>query len=779
MLVYRSATRRVSPDALVDEITGLITGLIATADASEDTWTELLIACGELESAATDAIAPECDELTPLASALNQLTNAAAAGALASWGGDHGAARDVSITQALDGVRGALATVSLSRELEIGVPEGFAYYGLYPETYAAAARELLDARCPAEASRIVCIGIRSIGTTLGAVVAAVARERGREVVSLTVRPRGHPFDRRLTLGPALRDALAREAAASALFAIVDEGPGLSGSSFASVADAIGGLGVPDERIVLLPSWIPASDDLRSARGRDRWSRHQKFCTSFEQLFESTEEPVNIARRMGISAARTQNVSGGAWRRVVYDDERDWPGVQPQHERRKYLVRDASGASVALLKFAGLGRSGRAAVGRARTLAAAGVAPRVLGAQRGLVATEWVAGDPAFEGEADATLIDAVAQHVAHLARATRSHEAVPFDELLHIAHVNTSEALGDEVGNRLGRALERSRPRVMHARVCAVDGRMLPHEWICSAHGWRKVDGIDHHDDHFLPGDQEPAWDIASAIVELLLDAQQTCALIDAYIAASGDRDVVMRLPFHHAVYLATRLGYVTLAAESLGDQPDATRLRALARRYTAMLRRAAVTLGAIEPLSLPAAWDNVRAIVFDADGTLRRTTVAGAPCPHAPDEWQLLPWAADGVLTRLPWGNALALGVASNQDHVGYGHLSERQARALLRSMAVEATGAVADSAAVQLCPHVLEIACACRKPGGGMLHALLTHWAIAPDALLFVGDTPTDAEAARRAGARFVHVDDFAHALAAAARGAAPHHSIISSSA
>jgi D-glycero-D-manno-heptose 1,7-bisphosphate phosphatase len=35
---------------------------------------------------------------------------------------------------------------------------------------------------------------------------------------------------------------------------------------------------------------------------------------------------------------------------------------------------------------------------------------------------------------------------------------------------------------------------------------------------------------------------------------------------------------------------------------------------------------------------ENIKLIIFDMDGTLRRTTVEGKPCPHAPGEWELLP---------------------------------------------------------------------------------------------------------------------------------------------
>lgn len=758
VLVYRSATRRASPTALANEIDALLTATAAT-DAGADEWAELLIACGELESAATDAVSPECDEVTPLSVALSDLTRTVARGAVAAWDRRDTADTRASAREALDEARSVLAATSLPRTLEIGVPEGFAYYGLYPETYAAAGRALLDAD---DACRIACIGIRSIGTTLAGVVAAVVSGAGRVVMTCTVRPRGHPFDRTLSLAPALREALAREAAADALFVVVDEGPGLSGSSFASVADALGALGVPDERIVLLPSWIPSPDALRSRRAQERWGRHRKLCVSFEQVFECSSEILAVSRVPCPDAEHVANFSAGAWRRELYEDERDWPAVQPQHERRKYLLSDRAGAPIGLLKFAGLGRHGRAAAERAHSLARAGLTPRVLGSRRGFLATEWVRGTPAHVGETDTALLAAIARHVAHLAVTTRTNERAPFDELLHIVSINTREALGDAFARQLTAALERFRLSVQSARTCAVDGRMLPHEWIRTERGWLKVDGVDHHDDHFLPGDQDPAWDVAGAMIEFLLDAAARDALVRAYVQCSGDRDIGARLPFYEIAYLATRLGYVTLGAEALGTDADGERFRALARRYTAMLRRAAVALGAGALLQLPRQWRDVRAIVFDADGTLRRTTVAGAPCPHAPHEWRLLPWVADGLLARLPWGDTLALGLASNQDHVGYGHLSDRQARELLVAMAVEATGFVPDRDSVRLCPHVLEVGCECRKPGDGMLRALLAHFDVPAAALLFVGDAPSDAEAAHRAGVRFAHVEEFALTLA-----------------
>ncbi|HEX2251177.1 MAG TPA: HAD-IIIA family hydrolase, partial [Gemmatimonadales bacterium] len=102
-------------------------------------------------------------------------------------------------------------------------------------------------------------------------------------------------------------------------------------------------------------------------------------------------------------------------------------------------------------------------------------------------------------------------------------------------------------------------------------------------------------------------------------------------------------------------------------------------------------------------------------------------------------------------------LGIASNQDHVAYGHLSVTTARDLLRDLAHSATDSVPDDAALQLCPHPLEQDCACRKPNPGMLLAIMRHYGIQPADTMFVGNHEIDREAAARAGTAFAWSQDF----------------------
>lgn len=151
------------------------------------------------------------------------------------------------------------------------------------------------------------------------------------------------------------------------------------------------------------------------------------------------------------------------------------------------------------------------------------------------------------------------------------------------------------------------------------------------------------------------------------------------------------------------------------------------------------------------------RLCIFDADDTLRRTTVAGRPCPRTAEEWELLPGVAK-VLSSVEWnrGDGPFFGLASNQDQVGYGHLDEETARALLRDLARAAAAVTPPDEALQLCPHRLEIACSCRKPEPGMLLRVMALYGIAAEQTLFVGNADADRGAALAAGTDYADASE-----------------------
>ena len=154
---------------------------------------------------------------------------------------------------------------------------------------------------------------------------------------------------------------------------------------------------------------------------------------------------------------------------------------------------------------------------------------------------------------------------------------------------------------------------------------------------------------------------------------------------------------------------------------------------------------------------EGVRLYVFDADGTLRRTTVPGLPCPNRAGEWELIPGVRER-LAQIAWGEGGArFGVASNQGGVGLGYLTHGAARRLLEEMVVEAFGLRPPHGAVELCPHAPHLGCPCRKPQPGMLLRLMQRFRVPPGETLFVGDMDKDEGAARAAGTRFMWAHEF----------------------
>jgi D-glycero-D-manno-heptose 1,7-bisphosphate phosphatase len=115
-------------------------------------------------------------------------------------------------------------------------------------------------------------------------------------------------------------------------------------------------------------------------------------------------------------------------------------------------------------------------------------------------------------------------------------------------------------------------------------------------------------------------------------------------------------------------------------------------------------------------------------------------------------------------------MALASNQDHVAYGHLSEAMARRLLLDAAEAATCHRPEPGAARLCPHALDAGCPCRKPAPGLLLQAMAHHGAAAPETLFVGDAEVDRLAALAAGVAFTHVGDLVGRSREPASGAGP---------
>jgi hypothetical protein len=422
----------------------------------------------------------------------------------------------------------------LPPRIEVGVAEGYAYYGLFPETYVDAAEQFF------QTADYIVIGIRSIGTSLSAAVAGTLAELGGHVESFTIRPTGHPFHRAAHFDRPIDPAT--------IYLLVDEGPGLSGSSLGSVADALSAAGVPDARIVFFPSWNPDPDALLSLAARDRFRKHRSVVAAFDP---------EIVRR-GLSYWR--DVSAAKWRDILCTPGA-FPAVQPQHERRKFLHRGV------IAKFAGFGSRGKTAFDRARSLHDAGFIPSPLDLTNGFLFSAFVPGRPVEQ--ATPALIHRIADYLNHIQHTKPSLAPVPCTALSEMLTINLSEILNIDAGPLLA-----MRRLIEDAPTYNLDGRMLPHEWIETPEGFLKTDAVDHFDDHFFPGPQDIAWDVAAAMVEFSLDET---------FLRRFDPAVRKRVPFYLVAYSAFRLAYCRIAEKSA--PAEVPRFRALASRYETVTR--------------------------------------------------------------------------------------------------------------------------------------------------------------------------------------------------
>lgn len=540
----------------------------------------LFIEASELFQGSADAEFSRrgCDAASPLQDRLMAVLVDLAGAVMRSW-------RSGFLTPLPELPHATLRRLAASREgperIEVKTGEGYAFYALYPEAYAVAA-EALERSRPMQV-----IGIRSIGAGLAAIVAAGGAGR-----VTTVRPVGHPFRRELALAPDLTAGLLADPAAA--FAVVDEGPGLSGSSLGAVGDFFENHGVPEDRIAYFPSHAGDLGPQADPRHRARWARARRHVVDFDALVFCAENPAHrlehwVTDLVGAPLEPLQDISAGAWRTLRYAGEDHWPAANVQQERRKYLARTESGTW--LLKFVGLGRLGLRKLERARALAAAGFTPEVAGYRHGFLVERWREdARPLRAGEGDrAGLAATIARYLAFRAREFLAEpgSGASTAELLAMARHNAAEAMGGGWAAAFERLAERVAGAAAAVRRVETDNRMHRWEWLRAEDGALiKTDALDHHDAHDLIGCQDIAWDIVGAAIELDFSPVERDELRHAVERETGKAVDPDLLAFLTPCYLAFQLGFAALGAQSLAGWPqEAARLRAASETYAVRLR--------------------------------------------------------------------------------------------------------------------------------------------------------------------------------------------------
>jgi hypothetical protein len=505
---------------------------------------DALVRAGEIETGLEDA---ESAAAAPMSSVVDQLAEIACSGLSV----DHSSL--TSILAWLDGLEVPEAIICSH-------PEGFSYYGLNPLDFA----DLASRMAPDLPAKVAVIGIRSVGSTLGAVVAARLRAHGIDVERTTVRPGGEPYRRVTTFPPQQQNWLRARLDRPCDFLVVDEGPGFSGSTFLSVARALEKSGVPSSRIVLMGSRpFPAH-----AAGPDQareWSRFRSCVIDY-----ASHVPDGAGRSLG----------DGAWRELLYPGRQLWPACWVEQERIKHASSDGK----TFFKFEGFGRFGRMAREQAEQLAQAGLSPRWLDSDQGFGCYEFVRGRPLTGSDINEAQLSRMAAYCAYRLACFPA----PGSDLAMLAAM-ARQNLDVEFGGKL----REFQVEVPLTHPVYPDCRMHPHEWLMTANGVAlKTDAVGHAEGHQLPGPADIAWDLAGTIVEWQLSIAAADFFLEEYRRRSGDA-AQKRLRPYLMLYSVFRMAQCRLSSVSMAHRREARYLR---RQYEHHARRVKAMFPTLPP---------------------------------------------------------------------------------------------------------------------------------------------------------------------------------------
>jgi hypothetical protein len=587
VIVYGHPSRAASAD---DEIAALRARVgCALADLEDDrlhpgTLRGLLVTAGEIEQMVGDApaVAGAGREGREAAHAIRAATRCAAEAFRDEWrlaAGERRAAARAALARMLQALQAA--SVRAVRAT-VQIPEGFAFYALYPEHYLAAAARWASAHAGATRRDVLVVGVRSIGTTLSAVVGAMLEAHGWYVRRMTVRPTGHPWARRLPFA---------ELPGATWGLVVDEGPGLSGSSMSAVAAAMERAGVV--RVEFFPGHDRGPGHAASPAVRARWAATSSWCVPTSELRFSGRSLADALWHDALTNAGAEgrthaplleplacvdDLGAGAWRAWRFAGADEWPALCRPLERPQLLCTGASGRRV-LFAFAGFagapGGHGTLADARAErqhALAALGFAAPPLGAAHGWVAHAWDEGHAPHAAEATAALLHRIGAYVARGAGPwlDASDVMASREALERMVEVNVREALGDEPA---AAALAQVRASTARPGAGAGDGRLAPHDWIRTGDALIKGEAGGDAIDHTWRGRQPVVWDLAGAMLEWDRDGARHGDLLAGFAGAGGVVPDLATLEAYTVAYAAHRLGQATLFADAESDPDERARL--------------------------------------------------------------------------------------------------------------------------------------------------------------------------------------------------------------
>ena len=379
---------------------------------------------------------------------------------------------------------------------------------------------------------VMVVGVRTSGSYLAPLIAAVLRTRGRSDVStVTLRP-GAPFQ------GAAADQARAAILAGAAFVVTDDPP-VSGSSLARAVEELRRVGVPKASVtVAYPRFTEAGGAVTHLAGYQQvslgwteWAVHTRLTP------EAVGFDLAALLGNGVSVESVQALEHRALSR------------SEAHVRARFLVDvvDRSSAERRTLDVAvqgvGIGYYGEHVQVVAGQLAA--YAPRIYGLRAGMLYREWLDDRQSVRTTVEPRAVaTALAGYAAERSR--RLH--VPEDRSLRLAGSRPAwEAAAVEVSSTFGKGwpfvqlfavnpVVRRLMRVSHPTI--VDGTTSLENWFSSdrenPERLRSVGLQRRAYWHHGLGSYDPAFDLAGAMTEEL-DVPLTELMLAEYTARSGD----------------------------------------------------------------------------------------------------------------------------------------------------------------------------------------------------------------------------------------------------
>lgn len=487
----------------------------------------------------------------------------------------------------------AVEKTCTASEVDVRVPEGFAWYALYPDSYAQTAERWAQRFGPLR-PRVSVIGIRSIGTTLAAVVAQTLRRSGVAVTRcITLRTAGAPFSRSAEL-PA-------DFAPATYNIVVDEGPGLSGSSMASVARALESAGAGRQTIHFFAGHDSFPGPAADESVRRWWSAHRIWTTHPDStIIHGRYLPDALSAEV---QSWTGDPATGPAEPLGPDGWRAMAGLEflpraiaPALETPKKLVRLSSGRAI-VLKFAGFDLcSTSPREDETSRDCPASIPPSR--ASHGWAAMPWVEGARLSARDGTPQFIST---HLGPWIARSALGEMTAMEVRDALARILSAlESWAESRGRTHSIAplmfiadRESARSRTGPQR-CYGDGRLAPHEWIRTPDGAiRKTDHWPHHRDHTWVGRQPIGWDLAGAEIEWELDGRRAQSLRHCVRHLTGYTCSATALALFKAGYCAFRAAAAHHSATMTSDPRLSGHLSRACEWYECRLRSALAELAA------------------------------------------------------------------------------------------------------------------------------------------------------------------------------------------